>query len=242
MPRQFLSDRHRGFLWERGTRPTTRAAGEDGRDRAWRQAPNRPAAIVLEDHTVDEGAPIRREGQGGAGEQPAVEPMFSITPVSCRSKIGRTTWTASDIDLTSTAKAQSNSSSVTSASGLLPWVQTALLTSASSRPPCVTAASTTRPIPARTATLPPICVAAGPISATRRPCSASRSRHAFRVPERDRPSGCANATAPHPCLVIVVRICEQSCSAAKPFSRPWPDFFMPPKGSSMPPPAPKALM
>ena len=46
----------------------------------------------------------------------------------------------------------------------------------------------------------------------------------------------------HPCLKIVVRSVDMSWSAAKPFSRPWPDFFMPPKGSSMPPPAPKLLM
>ena len=45
----------------------------------------------------------------------------------------------------------------------------------------------------------------------------------------------------YPCLMIVVRRVDMSCRAAKPFSRPWPDFFMPPKGSSIPPPAPKAL-
>ena len=46
----------------------------------------------------------------------------------------------------------------------------------------------------------------------------------------------------HPCLKIVVRSVDMSWSAAKPFSRPCPDFFMPPKGNSMPPPAPKLLM
>jgi hypothetical protein len=31
---------------------------------------------------------------------------------------------------------------------------------------------------------------------------------------------------------------EKPYSASKPFSRPWPECLTPPKGSSMPPPAP----
>ncbi len=35
---------------------------------------------------------------------------------------------------------------------------------------------------------------------------------------------------------------QNSSSARKPFSRPWPLFFTPPNGSSTPPPAPYELM
>ena len=44
--------------------------------------------------------------------------------------------------------------------------------------------------------------------------------------------------APQPWLKTTVFVVENSSSASSPFSRPWPLFFMPPKGSSMPPPAP----
>ena len=40
------------------------------------------------------------------------------------------------------------------------------------------------------------------------------------------------------CLMAMVFSVPKPCSAAKPFSRPWPERFTPPKGSSTPPPAP----
>ena len=41
-----------------------------------------------------------------------------------------------------------------------------------------------------------------------------------------------------PCQTATVFKAEKPYSASKPFSRPWPDFPTPPKGSSTPPPAP----
>ena len=40
------------------------------------------------------------------------------------------------------------------------------------------------------------------------------------------------------CLMATVFSAEKPYSASKPFSRPWPERFTPPKGSSIPPPAP----
>ena len=41
-----------------------------------------------------------------------------------------------------------------------------------------------------------------------------------------------------PCLIAMVLSTVKPSSASKPFSRPWPLAFTPPKGSSTPPPAP----
>jgi len=59
----------------------------------------------------------------------------------------------------------------------------------------------------------------------------ARSRSATRYPRPAPP-------APQSCLIATVFSTENPYSASKPFSRPWPECFTPPKGSSMPPPAP----
>ncbi len=43
---------------------------------------------------------------------------------------------------------------------------------------------------------------------------------------------------PYPCAMTSVCVVVNSRRPSKPFSRPWPERPKPPKGSSMPPPAP----
>lgn len=59
-----------------------------------------------------------------------------------------------------------------------------------------------------------------------------RGAHPYRV-RRD-----CWGTWSQPCLNTTVLAFENSRSASNPFSRPWPLFLTPPKGSSIPPPAP----
>jgi hypothetical protein len=70
------------------------------------------------------------------------------------------------------------------------------------------------------------------------PCDVSRFDGG---PGRDRielDRGRAPARSRYPCRIAIVFSAPKPCSAANPFSRPWPLRLTPPKGSSIPPPAP----